>query len=207
MQSVKLYDNGYSHILINNSTIQVLRNTDNMFSPRSIKVWSSMQIELGRPVSEFKECLAKTRVPLMIKEVSLPIKGVLGYQLIRMHTGKVQDKVLANILEKDNKIIKLTFNRELANDKEFRKYSQVPVVNQFRLKALNLENSKELEAHFAKQLDIIIETLFRGTATFIKAEYTPGEIIVHADANGQEQKVSLIFSSKSSYYELVSVSI
>lgn len=207
MKRVKLYDNGYSHILIDNSTIQVLRNTDDMFSPRSIKVWSSMQIELGRPASEFKDCLAKTRVPLMIKEVSLPIKGVLGYQLIRMHTGKVQDKVLANILEKDNKIIKLTFNRELASDKEFRKYSQVPVVNQFKLKALNLENSKELEAHFAKQLDIIIETLFRGTASFIKAEYTPGEIIVHVDANGQEQKVSLIFSSKSSSYELVSVSI
>lgn len=67
MKRVKLYDNGYSHILIDNSTIQVLRNIDGMFSPRSIKVWSSMQIELGRPVSEFKDCLAKTRVPLMIK--------------------------------------------------------------------------------------------------------------------------------------------
>lgn len=207
MKKQILYDNGYSHILIDSSTIQVLRNSDNMFSPKSIKIWSSMQIELGRPIEEFKECLVKTRVPIMIKEVALPIKGMLGYQLIRMHTGKVQDKVLANILEKENKITKVTFNRELASDMEFRKYSQVPVVNQFRLKALNISNSKELELHFAKQLDLIIDTLFRGTAVFTKAEYTSGEIVIHVDANGQEQKISFIYSSKSSCYELVSISI
>ena len=90
---------------------------------------------------------------------------------------------------------------------EFRKYSQLPVVNQFRLKALNISNSKELELHFAKQLDLIIDTLFRGTAVFTKAEYTSGEIVIHVDANGQEQKISFIYSSKSSCYELVSISI
>lgn len=207
MKNIKIYDNGYSYILLDDTIIQILRKSDNVFSPRSIKVWSTMQIELGRPVKEVKECIAKTRVPLIIKEVTLPIQGVLGYQLIRMHTGKVDDRVLVNILEKDNKIIKLTFNRELAKDREFRKYSHLPAVNQFKLRALNLDDSKELEAHFSKQLEIIISTLFRGAASFIRAEYTHGEINIWVDADGQEQKISFIYSSKSSAYELVSISI
>lgn len=207
MKKVNLYDNGYSYILVDKNSIQILKKSNNAFSPRSVKVWGTMQIELGRPVKELKDCLAQSRVPLLIKEVSLPLHGMLGYQLIRMHTGKVDDKVLANILEKDEKIIKLTFNRELINDMEFRKYSQLPAVNQFRLKALNLDDSKELEANFSKQLDTIIQTLFRGSARFIKADYTPGEINIIVDADGQKQKIAFLFSKKSGFYELVSISI
>ena len=207
MKKTVLHDNGYSHILLDSSTIQYLRDVDNMFSPRSVKVWSGMQIELGRPVSELIECLSKTRVPIIIKSVALPIKGMLGYQLIRMHTGNISDKVLANIVEKDNTIIKLTFNREIANDKEFRRYSQVPVVNQLKIKALNINNSSELELHFKQQLDMIISSLFRNTATFIKADYTPGAVDVYVSADGQLQKVSLLYSKKTDYYELVSISL
>lgn len=207
MKKLNLYDNGYSYILVDKSSIQVLRKSDNTFSPRSVKVWGTMQIELGRPVKEFKDCLVQSRVPLIIKEVSLPIHGMLGYQLIRMNTGKVADRVLANILEKDGNIVKLTFNRKLIDDIEFRKYSQLPAVNQFRLKALNLDDSKALEANFSKQLYTIIQTLFRGSAIFIKADYTPGEINILVDADGQKQKVTFLFSKKTGYYELVSISI
>lgn len=207
MAHKKLYDNGYSHILMDDSTIQILRNEDDVFSPRSVKVWSTLQIELGRPIKEIKDCLAKTRVPLIIKEVALPVPGLLGYQLIRMHTGIVQDKVLANIIEKDNKVIKITFNRELAKDKEFRKYSQLPVANQLKLRTLNMKNSEELEKRFCKQVNTIIDTLFRDAANFVRADYSSEEIIVYIDADGQEQKVSFIYSNKSSAYELVSISI
>ena len=202
---LKICDNGFSYISIDSNSIQVLRKSDQMFSPRSIKVYSSMQIELGRPVADFIEALSKSRLPLMIKDVTLPIKDVYGYQLIRMHTGNVDDRVLANIIEKNNKIIKVTFNRELARDKEFMKYSQVPVVNQLKLKAINIDNSEQLKTQFSQQLDMIIRTLFRDTAVFTGAEYTHNEINVHVNAGGQKQKVSFIFSKKSGYYELMSI--
>lgn len=204
-KKIKMYNNHYSSILIDNNSIQVLRNSDKMFSPRSIKIYSGMQIELGRPVSNFIDALAESRLPLMIKDVPLPVDGVLGYQVVRMHTGNVDDRVLANLIEKNGQITKITFNRDLAHDKEFMKYSPVPIVNQLKLKAIDINNSEKLKTEFVQQLNNVIQVLFRNTATFLSAEYATNEVCIHIDADEQKQKISFIFSKKSGYYELMSV--
>lgn len=207
MKKEKVFDNGYSYILLSNDIIQVLRKEDDMFSPRSIKVWTTLQIELGRSVKEVRDCLAQSRVPILIKNVILPINDVKAYQIIKMHTGNIPEKILANIIEKDDRIIKITFNRELINDKQLRARHQLPAVYQLKLAALDLNNTKELELYFSKQINMILNTVFRGTAIFLKADYTPGEIIVYINADGQDEKITFLYVEKSNRYELASISI
>ena len=207
MKEQKIFDNGYSHIRIKNGASEVIRNSDLMFSPRSVKVWSKLQVELGRPISEVKYCLANTRVPIVVRDVAAPVKDVMIYQLVKMSTGNIEAKVLVNIVEKDNKIIKMTFNRELSEDKELRKTFQLPQVYQLKLKALDLNNTRELQLNFSKQLNMIVNSLFRFTATFIRAEYKPGEILIHMDADGMEITLTLLYVEKAGAYELASMSI
>lgn len=207
MKEQKIFDNGYSHIRIKNGASEVIRNSDLMFSPRSVKVWSKLQVELGRSISEVKYCLANTRVPIVVRDVAAPVKDVMIYQLVKMSTGNIEAKVLVNIVEKDNKIIKMTFNRELSEDKELRKTFQLPQVYQLKLKALDLNNTRELQLNFSKQLNMIVNSLFRFTATFIRAEYKPGEILIHMDADGMEITLTLLYVEKAGAYELASMSI
>lgn len=207
MKEQKVYDNGYSHIRIKNGASEIIRNSDLMFSPRSVKVWSKLQVELGRSMSEVRHCLVNTRVPVIIRNVGAPVADVNIYQLVKMSTGNIESRVLVNIVEKDNKIIKMTFNRDLAKDKELRQTYQLPQVYQIKLKALNMNNAQELQLQFSKQLNMIVNSLFRGTATFIKAEYKPGEILIYMDADGMQIILTLLYIKETDNYELASMSI
>lgn len=207
MQSEILFKNEYSYIQIDDDTLQVITNDTNNISARSVSVYDGVQLEIGRAMSDFKEALCKTRIPLIIREVPIPVQNIKGYQIIRMHTGKVDDKVIVNVTEKNNKINKISFNKELKNDVNYRRYNSLSAGNQLTLPAINTNNTIELSLVFQPQLMMVMSAMFKGNAIFVSANYTASEIDIIVNADEQTEKLSLLYNRKNNLYELSSISM
>lgn len=205
MQATKLYDNGYSHILVDDDSVRVIRNSDSKLSPKSVKILDDIYIELGRPMRDFRESLVETRVPIVVKQIPLDKTNIKGYQIIRMHTGNVDDKVVVNVTETNGKINKISFNRELKHDKEFRKYCKLSALHLLQIPALNLDD-RELALKFESQLDAIMLSIFKGLGKFLEAKYLPGEINIRVDVDEQLERVLLYYNKKLGSYEFVAIS-
>ena len=132
MSNKIMFRNDDSCIAIKDDKLYILSNHYKDISCRSITVMSGFQIELGRDINDIIQALKETRVPVFIKEVAN--NSILTYyQVIRLHTGKVDDKVVADITCKNNKIISIAFNRKLISDSDYRRYNQLSVVHQLSI--------------------------------------------------------------------------
>lgn len=132
MENKYLFRNENSCIAIRNDKLYVLSTKQKDYSPRAVQITPGFQMELGRHIDDFKQALKETRLPIVIKV--LMEKGTKAtYQIVRMHTGNVDDKVVANI-QCDGGIIKIiAFNRALITDGNYRKYNQLSAYNQLAI--------------------------------------------------------------------------
>lgn len=132
MENKYLFKNSNSCIAIRDERLYVLSTRHKDYSPRAVQIIPGFQMELGRNIEDFKQALKQTRLPIIIK--LLVERGtVQTHQIIRMHTGNVDDKVVANI-QCENGVIKIiAFNRALMNDSNYRRYNQLSAYSQLSL--------------------------------------------------------------------------
>jgi hypothetical protein len=132
MQTKLLYKNGKSCIAIRNGKLYVISTEYKDFSPRAFTIMNGFQVELGRNINDFIEALKETRLPVLLKQVT-QVGNNAYYQIIRMHTGNVEDKLVATILCKNDIITTISFNRDLIRDNQYRKYNSISVLHQLSM--------------------------------------------------------------------------
>ena len=112
MQNKIMFKNEDSCIAIKDDKMYILSTRYKDISSRALTVMSGFQIELGRDINDIITALKETRVPVIIKEV-ISNGDKSHYQIIRMHTGKVDDKLVATLLCNNGIIHSISFNRAL----------------------------------------------------------------------------------------------
>lgn len=127
-----LYKTPYSCIAIKDDKMYVVSTKYKDYSPRAITIMPGFQIELGRNINEIEEALKLTRVPVILKTL-IDTGEIQQIQVIRMHTGIVNDKLVAMLVCKHNIIQSVSFNRDLIKDGEYRRYNQLSVYHQLSL--------------------------------------------------------------------------
>ena len=115
-----LYKTPYSCIAIKDDKMYVVSTKYKDYSPRAITIMPGFQIELGRNINEIEEALRLTRVPVILKTL-IDTGEIQQIQVIRMHTGIVDDKLVAMLVCKHNIIQSVSFNRDLIKDGEYRR--------------------------------------------------------------------------------------
>jgi hypothetical protein len=207
MQKTILFKNETSYILVSDTTILVKDSTSNWYSPLAVMVYNSVYVEFNRPMTDFKEAISKTRLPLLVKDMQLPVSNMRLYQLVRMQTGNVDDKVIVEITEKDNKITGITFNKKLKNDPKYRKYNSLPAGNQISIPVIESGNDKIMGLKFQSQLTYIVKALFKCEVDFVRANYMTNNVDVVVNAEGVEIKISLLLNKKAGVFELDTISL
>lgn len=207
MQVEKMYQTRFTYMSIDEKHIIVKDNERHEQSCRAVTVYPGLQIELGRRFEDYKEALGQTRLPLVFKKLSIPSRSCLNYQLIRMGTGKVKDKIILNIIVKDAVIYAISFNKDLRNDMEYRKYNQLSITNQLSLPALDINKTSDMELKFGEQVQRVIEVLFKGFGEFVGAEYKTEKISINIAVDNEELVVNFILNRKNNMYELISLEL
>ena len=127
-----MFKNKDSCLLIYDDKIYVRTADNSDFSFRAITVTSGFQLELGRNIGEYIETMKYSRLPLFFKHVV--DRGENSYYLlVRMKTGRVEDKVIANIVCKSDILYSISFNRDLIRDREYRRYNQLSILHQLTI--------------------------------------------------------------------------
>lgn len=205
MHDDRLFKTQFTYMSIDEKHILIKDNDTMDQSYRAITVYPGLQIEIGRQFNDYKEALSMTRLPLVFRKISIPSKNYFNYQLIRMGTGNVKDKVILNIIVKDNIIHAMTFNKELRNDMEYRKYNQLSITNQLSLNALDINSKTDMEVKFSAQVQNIINILFKGFGEFKGAEYKLEQIKINILIDGINLVINFILNRKINTYELTSI--
>lgn len=122
----------YSCITIKDGKMYTLSNKYKDYSPRAITIISGFQIELGRNINDIETALKETRLPIILKTVT-DINDIKHIQIIRMHTGRVDDKIVAIMSCKNNIITSVSFNKDLIKDAAYRKYNSLSVYHQLSM--------------------------------------------------------------------------
>lgn len=189
-KSKKMFKTDKSCIVIKNSRLYVVSTEHKDYSPRAVQIVDGFQIELGRSIEDFKEAIKYTRLPLMIK-LLIDKNTMQQYQVIRMHTGQVEDKVIATLLCQHSIIKAVQFNNELVRDMEYRKYNKISIYHQLMIpRELNGASSR------SEQVRGIMSMVTRGTQ--VKVEEMQGiQIIVYCDLDGQALKFLFITNKES----------
>lgn len=129
MQTKYMYKTGHSAIAIKDGKLYIVGNKYSDYYCGAITIMPGFQIELGRDITDIINALKETRLPVIIKPVNVTDQ-ISHYQVIRMHTGKVDNKVVATLVCKEGKIKLVSFNRMLVQDNQYRRYNQISVLHQ-----------------------------------------------------------------------------
>lgn len=132
MDSKVLFKHGDSCIVIKNDHLYIMSTKYKDISPKALTLFPGFQIEMNRDIKEIRKALTETRLPLIILKVRSR-ENVVIYNIVRIATGAVDDKVLANVVCVDDKITKLVLNRELKRDMKFRKFNSLSIIYQLTL--------------------------------------------------------------------------
>lgn len=132
MKGKYLFKTKDSCIAIKNDKLYVISTRQKDYSPRAVQILPGLQMELGRDINDFKQALKETRLPVVIK-LLIERDNKSTYQVIRMHTGNVEDKVVANIQCESNIIKIIAFNRALIMDGNYRRFNQLSAYNQLAI--------------------------------------------------------------------------
>lgn len=124
-----MFKNDKSYIAIKNDKLYIVSTKYKDYSPRAITIVPGFQIELGRNLQEIEDALKKTRLPIILKTLT-EMNNIKQVQIIRMHTGKVADKIVAVISCKNNIINNIAFNKKLITDGDYRRYNNLSVLHQ-----------------------------------------------------------------------------
>ena len=91
-----LYKNDKSAILIRNGRMYIVSNRASDFYAGALTVLPGFQVELGRRISEIKDALSETKLPIALEKV-VDAKNIQQYNVIRMETGPIPARSIATI--------------------------------------------------------------------------------------------------------------
>lgn len=198
-----MFKNNSSCIVIKDGKMYIASTKYKDYSCRAITIMNGFQIEIGRNINEIKQALRETRLPIIIREV-INVKSVKHYQIIRMHTGNVDDKVIATVVCNNDIISIVSFNRDLIRDKDYRRYNQISVLHQLSIpfdlsETGNISRSEQLKAILSVAMHI------RGNIKVIEQSDSLSAII----DSGEEEKFKILFilNSKTNRYDMTSLSL
>lgn len=199
MENRYLFKNSNSCIAIRDERLYVLSTKHKDYSPRAVQIIPGFQMELGRNIDNFKQALKYTRLPMIIK--LLVERGTKQtYQVIRMHTGNVDDKVVANIQCEDNIIKIIAFNRSLITDGNYRRYNQLSTYSQLSLPCdLSLSGCTSRSEQVRKTISAIT------MVGSVEVRENGKKLTAKIEADGQNMYFNFICAGE--YYVLSNISI
>lgn len=118
-----------SSLVIHNGRIYI---RDRESKVNVVTVTPGFQISFGYNIEIIIQALKLTRLPIMVKLIT-DMNGVQQYQIVRMHTGKVDDKVIATVACAGNCIKAVSFNKALLHDDEYKRYNRLSLIHQVSL--------------------------------------------------------------------------
>lgn len=195
-----LFKNESSCIAIRNDKLYVISTRYKDYSPRAIQILPGFQLELGRSIQDFKEALKETRLPVIIKKL-IERGDATHYQIIRMHTGNVDDKVVASIACRDDIIKVIAFNRALIKDMAYRRYNQLSTYNQLSL-PYNLEGTGCMNRTEQVKKSLSAVTMSNNA----EVKESGKKLTATVDADGQKMIFTFILNA-TNRYELSNISI
>ena len=208
MQSKKLFDNGTSYIAITKGKMLVINSNNTGYSPLAIRITEGFQVELGRDIRQVIEAMKFTRLPIIIKKIPIISDTMGSYQIIRMHTGKVDDKIIANISTINNIVKSISFNRALITDSDYRRYNQLSVLHQLSIsdKKSNVNDSVN-RAYRIEQVKNALRSIIIPGAKNVSVIEDDNQIIFNILVNKNTIKLVFIHNSDKKSYDLVSISL
>lgn len=136
--------------------IRVVASEDTSEYNGGIKITSGFEIALGCNIKKYKEVLSKTRLPFAIQE-TMSNENIKMYSLIRLGSGKVQDTVAFTLKCVDDTLVAIAIGN--ARNKEYRKYTKLPVIWQLGINLNSLINSNEESEYKQEVLEITSKVL------------------------------------------------
>lgn len=136
--------------------IRVVASEDTSEYNGGIKITSGFEIALGCNIKKYKEVLSKTRLPFAIQE-TMSNENIKMYSLIRLGSGKVQDTVAFTLKCVDDTLVAIAMGN--ARNKEYRKYTKLPVIWQLGINLNSLINSNEESEYKQEVLEITSKVL------------------------------------------------
>ena len=197
--------NKKSYILIKNGKMYILSTNRKDYSSCAIPIIPGFQIELGRNIKEIEEAIKFTRLPVIIKEL-VERGSIKQLQIIRMQTGKVNDKVVASIVCNKDIITSISFNRALINDNEYRKYNGLTVLHQISIPfELCDSNATSRRDQVNNLLSNILPHM--GLTDISVAEDKSKLCAIAKNKDGDMLKFTFIFNKNTSRFEFTSISL
>lgn len=129
-----LYKNDKSTILIRNGRMYIVSNRASDFYAGALTVLPGFQVELGRRISEIKDALSETKLPIALEKV-VDAKNIQQYNVIRMETGPIPARSIATIHCTNGVITGVSFHRYALDDVEFRKKVKLSILHQLAIPA------------------------------------------------------------------------
>lgn len=207
MSSKVMFKNENSCIVIKEDKLYVMSTRYKDLSVRAFTILNGFQIELGRSIKDFEAALREARLPIMIKmlqETSNNNIKITYYQIIRMHTGKVDDKIIATIVCKNDIITVLSFNRGLIKDGEYRRYNQLSVLHQI---SLPYDLSESSSSNRNEQVVKTLKTVMPITNSIVVNEKEDSLVAITKEDN-LKLKFTFISNAKNNKrFELISIAL
>lgn len=200
-----LFKKDNSYIAIKNDKLYILSVKYKDFSPRAITIIPGFQIELGRSIKDIEEALKHTRLPIILKTLT-EINNIKQIQIIRMHTGKVDDKVVAVISCKNDIINTVAFNKELIKDSSYRRYNNLSVLHQISIPY----NLCESQAKFRRDQVINILSNIISNVSYSEIEVVEKGKQLITYITEEDKKIKYTFVSNKNNndrFELMSISL
>ena len=191
-----------SCIAIMDDKLYIVSNSYKDYSPRAIMIIPGFQIELGRNMDNIVEAIKETRLPIVIKTV-LEKEDASCYHIIRMSTGKVDDKVIASVICNKNIITNISFNRNLLKDNNYRRYNKVSIFHQLSL-PYKLSDSNCTSR--GEQVKNTIKTIL-GRVENIEVSETQNKLVALINDESIKTKFVFILNNDIGRYELTNISL
>jgi hypothetical protein len=120
-----------------------------------------------------------------------------------MHTGKVDDKIIATLACENDIITNISFNRELLTDMNYRRYSVLSVFHQL---SIPYELS---QSQFKVRRDQVYSILSSVISLTNAIQINEGKNSLEVITNEDEQKLKFLFvlNKKTNRYELTSIAL
>lgn len=203
MESKIMFKKNNSCILIRDGKMYVVDIKHKDYYCKAITIMNGFQIELGRSIKEIKTALKETRLPIILKEV-ININEVKHYQVVRMHTGNVDDKVIATIVCKKDIISIVSFNKALIKDKEYRKYNQISILHQLSI-PYSLAGTGFISRN--EQIKNILGVAMHLRCNIKVTEEATGNLQAIIEEDEPKIKILFILNEKTQRYELTSLAL
>lgn len=197
-QGIIIGDNGTSKIKVTETSIRVITNDVGICPLGVITIVPTIQVQLGRNITEFLHCLKMVRKPIATQKI--PSKGPQAtYKVIRLSTGKVPSVPICTISTINDIIMAVTFNQELNYNTVYARYESISIIHK-------LTAGKVTEAgSLSRAVEAVSVITGKPSSTF-KIKQFSRNIVVYTTIQGLKYQYKYTFSRDSrDYYNLLSV--